>query len=262
MKIQYASDLHLEFPENREFLKANPLQPMGDILLLAGDIVPFAIMDEHKDFFNFVSDHFKITYWIPGNHEHYYSDIAEKSGTLNEKIKSNVFLINNTSVVYDNVKFIFSTLWSEISTKNQWIIQQNISDFQVIRFKGERFTTNHYNQLYQDSFNFLQRELFHHSTTGKQPLDHFHHKTLVVTHHVPTFYNYPQKYQEDALNEAFAVEHFDFIKDSDIDYWIFGHHHQNVSDFMVGKTRMLTNQLGYVNYNEFLDFDTKKIITI
>jgi hypothetical protein len=52
MKIQYCSDLHLEFPANKIYLRANPIKPEGEILLLAGDIIPFVEMEKENDFFN------------------------------------------------------------------------------------------------------------------------------------------------------------------------------------------------------------------
>jgi 3',5'-cyclic AMP phosphodiesterase CpdA len=87
MKIQYASDLHLEYKENKAYLNENALPVIGDVLLLAGDIVPFAKMDEHKDFFSFLSDSFAATYWVPGNHEYYHYNIANKMGEIFESIK-------------------------------------------------------------------------------------------------------------------------------------------------------------------------------
>ncbi len=38
MKIQYCSDLHMEFQENMRFMKSLPLEPVGDVLVIAGDV--------------------------------------------------------------------------------------------------------------------------------------------------------------------------------------------------------------------------------
>ncbi|NVO03162.1 MAG: metallophosphoesterase [Bacteroidetes bacterium] len=250
MILQYASDLHLEFPQNVEFLKTNPIKPIGDILLLAGDIVPFAILDKHDDFFNYLTDNFQTTYWIPGNHEYYYFDAAKKCGVLNEKIKSNVFLVNNTSIIHNKVKLIFSTLWSKISDAYQWQIEKGLSDFHVIKYNGHRFSANQFNEFHHESIAFLSNELAKEKTTN----------SLVITHHVPTFMNYPVKFKGDALNEAFAVELFDLIEFNGPDYWIFGHTHNNPSDFEIGKTKLTCNQLGYVQYNEQIGFNFEKVI--
>jgi len=251
IKLQYASDLHLEFPANKEFLKQHPLQPVGDVLVLAGDIVPFAVLDKHKDFFSYVSDNFETTYWLPGNHEYYHFDIVGKSGVLHEPIRSNVFLVNNTSVVYDHVKLIFSTLWSRISPGYQWQIECSLNDFHVIKHKGYRFSAEQYNQLHTDSLAFIQNEL-----NKKEE------KLAVFTHHCPTFLNYPEQYKGDILNEAFAVELHDLIEGSEIASWVYGHHHTNTPEFMIGNTKLITNQLGYVQRNEHRIFEPNKVIEI
>ncbi len=252
MKLQFASDLHLEFPANKLFIKENPLQPLGEVLILAGDIVPFNVLDKNKDFFNYVSEHFETTYWLPGNHEYYRFDIAKKSGVLNEKIRSNVFLVNNTSIIHKNTKLIFSTLWSKISNGHQWQIERSLNDFNLIKNKSFRFTAEAYNQLHDQCLNLIKSEIKNNTEE----------KLAVFTHHCPTFLNYPVQYKGDILNEAFATELYDLIELSDIDYWVYGHHHTNTSEFTIGKTKLLTNQLGYVHLNEHDLFKANKCFEI
>lgn len=239
MTIQYCSDLHLEFRENRKYLLDNPIEPTGEILLLAGDIVPFALMNQHAEFFDFVSDHFETTYWVPGNHEYYHADLSDRSGTIHEKIRSNVFLVNNVSVTQSKIRFVFSTLWSNIGPVNQRTIKQGMADFHLIKYKGKPFTPEDFNRQHHVCKAFLENELSHKIEN-----------TVVATHHVPTFMNYPEKYRGDELNEAFAVELFDLITTSGANYWVYGHHHQPIPEFDISNTRLVNNQLGYVRYNE------------
>jgi hypothetical protein len=69
--------------------------------------------------------------------------------------------------------------------------------------------------------------------------------------------NYPEQFKGSTINEAFAIELFDFIESYQPNYWIYGHSHQNVNDYSIGNTQMLTNQLGYIQRNEHLNYSSK-----
>jgi len=250
MKIQFVSDLHLEFPENKEFITTNPLIPAGEILVMAGDIVPFGKTEKHEDFFDYVSDHFEMVYWMPGNHEYYHYDIKWKPQVISEKIRSNVRLVNNISILQGDTRLLFTTLWSKIDPTREMKIEKNLMDFRLIQFRRNPFTSFHFNELHQLSMDFLAQEL---------PRRH-QGNTIVVSHHVPTFQNYPAQYQDSILNEAFAVELKHFIEENKPDYWIYGHHHTNTPDFRIGQTRLLTNQLGYIALGENHGFNPARTI--
>jgi len=243
MKIQYASDLHLEFQDNKKFIEMNPLVPVGDILILAGDIIPFSKMEFADDFFQFCSDNFETTYWIPGNHEYYNGTLENRTGQFIENIKSNVHLVNNYWAHHGNTRIILSTLWTPISSEKAWHIQNGLNDYRVISDGVKRFTTQRSTELFTENLLFIKEAVKNNEREN----------CIIVTHHVPTFQHYPEEYKDSILNEGFAVELNDFILESDIDFWIYGHHHRNIERFKIGNTELLTNQLGYIS-----SFENKK----
>ncbi|MCX6160762.1 MAG: metallophosphoesterase [Ignavibacteriae bacterium] len=239
MKIQYCSDLHLEFEQNSKYIKNNPLSVKGEILILAGDIIP--LLDEffNNPFFSFISDNYKKVFWVPGNHEFYYKDINEYSKSYNITLRSNIHIVHNIDLEYENIRFVFSTLWSKIRSVNEKKIEQSVADFDCISNKNRKLKAADFNKLHADSLSFVKQSLI----KRKQ-------KTVVVTHHLPSHLcNFPA-HNNSPINEAFCVDLTEFIEKSGANFWLYGHSHFNQKPLILGKTVLLTNQLGYVHSGE------------
>jgi predicted phosphohydrolase len=252
MKIQYCSDLHLEFAKNKEYLLSSAIQAVGEILLLAGDIMPLGTLHKHDDFFGYIADHFEQTYWIPGNHEYYHYDFGKQPNPLHEKIRPNVSLVDNVTIPYKGVNLLCTTLWSHIKPQHEWEVQQGVTDFHVIKKNGLRLTPAIFNEMHKTSLHFLEQSL----------KEHAGEKNVVMTHHVPTMMRYPVFFRNSPINDAFAVELQDFIFESNARYWLYGHHHCPIRDFNIGNTTMITNQLGYVSEGQHGNFRTDAVVEL
>ena len=243
MKIQYVSDLHLEFSENLRYITENPIIPSGDILLMAGDILCLHLVQEKEfaDFFQYISDHWKQVIWIPGNHEYYGNELLATHDNISKSIiHNNITLVNNITITIENVRIVSTTLWSKLPKIHTTYIANRMNDFRAIKYNGNRLTTDDYNHCHEVAVKYLNAELN----------KNYKGATIVLSHHVPTRLYYPPQYAGDILNYAFATELDYLIETSNIHAWIYGHHHQYVPAFEISNTAMLTNQLGYIQAKE------------
>ncbi len=71
MRIQYASDLHLTFGRNFQYVLSGGIKPEGDVFVLAGDIAEIQHLERYDAFWDWCSEHFKETIFVPGNHDWY-----------------------------------------------------------------------------------------------------------------------------------------------------------------------------------------------
>ena len=72
MKIQYASDLHLELSGNSKYVKEIPFEVTGDILVLAGDTAYLRDKNlPNSKFWKWASENYREVFLVPGNHEYY-----------------------------------------------------------------------------------------------------------------------------------------------------------------------------------------------
>lgn len=247
MKIQYASDIHLEFPDNSKWLSENPLDVVGDILVLSGDMLIFGNerLEAHP-FIDWCSSNYRHTFLVPGNHEYYNgTDITRTLSDFYFPIRENVAYCNNHSEVVDDVELFFTTLWTRVSPVSEMTVQQSMTDCYRIR-NGHRFLlARDYKKLHELCTHWLTGALAGSKTSKK----------VVVSHHCPILAEDPA-YKANGLSEAFVVPMENYIMGSVIDHWVFGHTHYNGANGMkVGGTTMHTNQVGYVKDGVCKGFD-------
>ena len=243
MKIQFASDLHLELMDNSRYLKEHPLQVTGDVLLLAGDTI--YIEQEHlmkHPFWQWASDNYEEVIAVPGNHEFYaFYDIASLPESYRWELFPNVRICSNTVEHIGDVDIIASTLWAHIDIQNAYHTERCVSDFHRIMYGDHLLTAADFNREHERCLQFVKQTVA--SSTAKTK--------IVLTHHVPTGLCTAFEFQGSTINGAFTVELGNYIADSDINYWIYGHSHRNI-EAQIGDTRILSNQLGYVAHGEHL----------
>lgn len=253
MKIQYASDLHLEFADNWRFLKEHPLAITGDILVLAGDIGYLGDNNySQHPFWDWASDNYQQVIVGMGNHEFYkFYDVATLSDGYRLEIRPNVHSYYNAIVHLEKTDIIISTLWSHIKLEDDYFTEQSVTDFRRILYKGEILTFAEFNKEHEHCLNFIKKAVAESKAYYK----------IVVTHHVPSYQMLSPEFEGSAANGAFTVELSDYIKNSNIDYWIYGHSHRNI-DKQIGDTWCISNQLGYVFGGEHKTFNSSKTIEL
>ncbi len=254
MKIQYASDLHLEFGESSKWLKDHPLVPSADILVLAGDIgyLGDANYKTHP-FWDRVSQDYRQVIVVPGNHELYkFFDINELHEDWMLEIRHNVRAYYNSVIQLDEgTELVVSTLWARIPPAEEYITERCVSDFKRIRNGEFRLSAQRFNEEHDRCRAFIER-----AVAGSKAQN-----IVVATHHVPSFALMAEEFKGSPINGAFTAELGDYIADSRINYWIYGHSHRNI-DKIIGDTRCISNQLGYVFQNEHKSFLRDAVIEL
>ena len=255
MRIQYMSDLHMEFIDNLHYINSNDFDVMGDVLVLAGDTLYLNndIIPRMK-FWNWASDNFRKVLLIPGNHEFYcYDDVAKHGDSWQYMLRKNIGYYYNKVVRIDDVDFILTTLWSMISPEEDYFVWRGLNDFRQINYNGHRLTIEDYNLEHKKCLAFLKRSV------EESTANHI----VVVSHHLPTMAVVAPQHKGSFLKSAFVTELGNYITDSRIDVWVYGHSHTNI-DTTIGNTRIVSNQLGYVRSQEYIHngFNAKAYIEL
>ena len=234
MRIQIASDLHLEMHNDR-YPPLVDFVPVADrdVLVLAGDI------GVYTQAVRFIEDEARISpvIYVPGNHEYhtnwgrratddFWQEIADETPDL--------YYLNGDGVTINGVRFWGAPWYSDLRGRRDpvylRIIEASIKDFSEHCNDNGRWTVRQHIEEYAHQTELLREQA--------DCVD------VVVTHWPPTDRATPPRFRDGMLNGYFVNDRESLVETIGARLWISGHVHDPY-DCMVGATRCIGNPCGY-----------------
>jgi predicted phosphodiesterase len=236
MRLWIVSDLHLELTRGWD-LPTGDSRPEFDVMVVAGDLMPR--MERGVTWLlERVTD--KPVIYVAGNHEFYGCDIdrtVEKARQI--AAGTNVHILQNDSVVIDDVLFVGATLWTDFEFLGNRDLAmrraaEGMNDYHKIRKRqyAERLRPTDTLARHFESREFIGR------TTRQSTAA----RNVAITHHGCVAEAVKVGAEHDILSAAYTSDCSDLLEN--VDLWVYGHTHES-RDFKVGRTRIVSNSKGY-----------------
>jgi predicted phosphodiesterase len=242
MRIITYSDLHLEFGSGWML----PPDANGDVMILAGDIIR---AKDYDPLDHLLGKWKKPVLYVMGNHEYYTrrpmnEEDKEFKAWLADK-HPRVKLLLDEEVSIGGVNFFGGTMWTDFNTSDAHamkIAQDEINDFRLICNPDETSFRPADAVALHENFKSKLLNWFGKDLTGPR---------VVITHSAPVI-NPNTKHRGSPFMPAFnSLDMVEVIERHQPTLWVYGHTHE-CDDQTIGKTRIISNQLGYPgNYNAF-----------
>ena len=243
-RIRVWSDLHLEMRHNRVVLESLPADVDADLVVLAGDIA------NGTDGVRWAAESFSgipVAY-VLGNHEFYGHDIDEAYDACHMAARGTLVRVLECESwdVHPGLRVIGGTLWTDFTLWGTDRVAEAesealcMADFQIIRTDDRRLTPADTKFLHHQSLSWIETELARAAADGVTAIvvtHHAPHESCLADHHVRS---------RDPLSPAFATDLSGLMVGPHAPVaWCSGHTHHN-SGGVIGRTRLVANQAGYV----------------
>jgi predicted phosphodiesterase len=189
--------------------------------------------------------------YVAGNHDFYRSGEPGAGFTIEGEMQAGrelaarrgIHFLENDLIDIGATRILGATLWTDLRSKLHHSqsaadgeVKRRMNDYRRIHRKSSTRGSRPISPEFTRAMHYASRAWL--DAAMAQP---FEGKTLIVTHHAPSFRSLPD--QADVLNHAYASDLTPLTANRKPALWVHGHIHHH-TDYQLGETRVLCNPLG------------------